>query len=193
MLSILEKINDSGAFFVLLCFILVLLFIANFDDTIKKVKKTFNWVDVNEIKEKNFIERMDKLEQRINDVDKRVTDTSGMYNTKLEGFHQQSINIRGDLANKQDETNKKVDSLINTLEKFMNKENETTVAMFRSSLWRLHRDFTQQGFVTPDGLKTFMEMGKVYTAAGGNDIYHEKLLPEVEALEIRYPDENIYK
>lgn len=193
MLSILEKINDSGAFFVLLCFILVLLFIANFDDTIKKVKKTFGWVDVNEIKEKNFIERMDKLEQRINDVDKRVTDTSGMYDCKLEGFHQQSINIRGDLANKQDETNKKVDSLINTLEKFMNKENETTVAMFRSSLWRLHRDFTQQGFVTPDGLKTFMEMGKVYTAAGGNDIYHEKLLPEVEALEIRYPDGSIYK
>lgn len=35
-------------------------------------------------------------------------------------------------------------------------------------------------------------MGKIYEAAGGDDIYHEKLKPEVEALEIRYPDGSIY-
>ena len=179
MVSILEKINDFGASTALLCFILILLIIVNFDDLIKKVKKTLGWVDIDEIKEKEFIERIEKLEKRIEAVDKKVDDTSGMYDNKLEGFHQQSIQIRGDLAHRQEETNNKVDSLTVMFEQFMRKENETTIAMFRSSLWRLHRDFTQQGFVTPDGLKTFMEMGKVYTEAGGNDIYHSKLLPEV--------------
>ena len=78
------------------------------------------------------------------------------------------------------------------LQDYMKIDNETTIAQFRSSLWRLHKDFTTQGFITPDGLKTFMEMGKVYERAGGDDIYHEKLLPEVEALEIHYPDGSIY-
>ena len=37
-----------------------------------------------------------------------------------------------------------------------------------------------------------MEMGKLYEAAGGDDIYHEKLLPEIEELEIHYPKGSIY-
>lgn len=47
--------------------------------------------------------------------------------------------------------------------------------------------------MTPDGLKTFRELGKVYESAGGDDIYHEKLQPEVLALDIKYPDGSIYK
>lgn len=71
-------------------------------------------------------------------------------------------------------------------------QNDRTVASFRSSLWQMHKIFTAQGYITPDGLKTFMEMGKLYEAAGGDDIYHEKLLPEIEELEIHYPKGSIY-
>lgn len=67
----------------------------------------------------------------------------------------------------------------------------STVASFRSSLWRMHRDFMAQGYITPDGLKTFLEMGKLYEKAGGNDIYHEKLLPDIESLEVRYTKDNV--
>lgn len=41
------------------------------------------------------------------------------------------------------------------------------------------------------GLKTFLEMGKLYEDAGGNDIYHSKLLPEITALEIKYSKDDI--
>ena len=98
MVSILEKVSEYGASIALLCFILVLLLIINFDEIVKKVKKTFKWVDIDEIKEKEFLERIEALEKRIDDVDKKVDDTSGLYNTKLDGFHQESIKIRGDLA-----------------------------------------------------------------------------------------------
>ena len=57
----------------------------------------------------------------------------------------------------------------------------------------MHRDFMAQGHVTPDGLKTFLEMGKLYEFCGGDDIYHEKLLPEVKALEVKYTEESIQK
>ena len=48
-----------------------------------------------------------------------------------------------------------------------------------------------QGYITPDGLKTFLEMGTLYEKAGGNDIYHEKLLPDIESLEVRYTKDNV--
>ena len=118
MVSILEKINDFGASVVLLCFILVLLIIVNFDDLIKKVKKTLGLVDIDEIKEREFIERIEKLEKRIEAVDKKVDDTSGMYNNKLEGFHQQSIKIRGDLADDIVEVKNTQDEIKDVLKDF---------------------------------------------------------------------------
>lgn len=48
-----------------------------------------------------------------------------------------------------------------------------------------------QGYITADGLKTFLEMGKLYEDAGGDDIYHSKLLPEITALEIKYSKDDI--
>lgn len=50
-------------------------------------------------------------------------------------------------------------------------------------------EFTKQKFVTPEGLKTFKEIGKVYVEAGGDDIYHDKLEPEVLKLPIKYEEE----
>ena len=35
------------------------------------------------------------------------------------------------------------------------------------------------------GLKTFIELGKIYEAAGGDDIYHDKLYPEIMKLQIK--------
>lgn len=61
----------------------------------------------------------------------------------------------------------------------------TTVATCRSTLYRLHNEFVSQGFVTKEGLKTFTEIGKVYEHAGGDDIFHDKLHPEVMSLPIK--------
>lgn len=81
--------------------------------------------------------------------------------------------------------------LTTLMQNFITNQDECTVASFRSSLWRMHRDFMAQGYITPDGLKTFLEMGKLYEKAGGNDIYHEKLLPDIESLEVRYTKDNV--
>lgn len=61
----------------------------------------------------------------------------------------------------------------------------TTVATCRSTLYRLHNEFVSQGFVTKEGLKTFTEIGNVYEHAGGDDIFHDKLHPEVMSLPIK--------
>jgi hypothetical protein len=82
-----------------------------------------------------------------------------------------------------------ISSNISDIKTMLVKGNEeqkaTTVATCRSTLYRLHNEFVSQGFVTKEGLKTFTEIGKVYEHAGGDDIFHDKLHPEVMSLPIK--------
>lgn len=64
-------------------------------------------------------------------------------------------------------------------------DKERTVATLRNQLYGLHTKFSEKGYVDNSGLKTFTELGKIYEAAGGDDIYHEKLKPEVLSLPIK--------
>ena len=61
-------------------------------------------------------------------------------------------------------------------------DKERTVATLRNQLYGLHAKFSEKD---NSGLKTFTELGKIYEAAGGDDIYHDKLKPEVMSLPIK--------
>ena len=137
-------------------------------------------------------ERIESLEKAVRDLKKELDNREDELYKKQKGYHEQSIQIRNDLKKNQEGLSTQISDLSQMMSSFIDTQNDRTVASFRSSLWRMHKDFTNQGYVTPDGLKTFMEMGKLYEASGGNDVYHEKLLPEVESSEIHYPDGSIY-
>lgn len=137
-------------------------------------------------------ERIETLEQAVKDLTEELDNRDDKLYQKQTGYHEQSIQIRNELKKNQEGLSTQISDLSQMMSSFIDTQNDRTVASFRSSLWRMHKDFTNQGYVTPDGLKTFMEMGKLYEASGGNDVYHEKLLPEVESLEIHYPDGSIY-
>ena len=137
-------------------------------------------------------ERIETLEQAVKDLTEELDNRNDKLYQKQKGYHEQSIQIRNELKKNQEGLSTQISDLSQMMSSFIDTQNDRTVASFRSSLWRMHKDFTNQGYVTPDGLKTFMEMGKIYEASGGNDVYHEKLLPEVESLEIHYPDGSIY-
>ncbi len=62
---------------------------------------------------------------------------------------------------------------------------DRTVASFRSMLWRIYEEAIEKGSISKEGLKTFLESGKIYEEAGGNDIYHSKLHPEILKLPVR--------
>ena len=60
-----------------------------------------------------------------------------------------------------------------------------TVATLRGQLYGLHEKFVTKGYIDKSGLETFIELGKIYEAAGGDDIYHDKLYPEIMKLQIK--------
>lgn len=159
---------------------------------IRRVKSTIssmsNYIeDILQAQEKRISELENKIMLQESEIKK--------YNQKLydkqKTYHEQSIQIRSNLEQNQDLLSKQITDFSNMMKDYINVQNARTIASFRSSLWRMHRDFTNQGYITADGLKTFLEMGKLYEDAGGDDIYHSKLLPEITALEIRYSKDDI--
>ena len=192
MVELVEQINTIGWGNVVLCFFLIVCVIIAVVATGKKLMEALGLKTIRSLKEEEFEKKLKNLQTQIDETNGRIKQYQESIVKKQEEYHQQSIEIRGNLADKQDGLKDDIKSVKELLQQFMCSQNETTVAMLRSSLWKMHKEFVTQGFTTPDGLKTFMEMGKVYEAAGGDDIYHEKLLPEVESLMIHYPDGSIY-
>ncbi len=96
--------------------------------------------------------------------------------------HEEAIQKLGEYGKSNHNDMKEIREL---LEKHIVRDDERTVATLRSTLYRLHGEFVAQKCVTHEGLKTFSEIGRVYEEAGGDDIYHSKLEPEVLALPIK--------
>ena len=79
---------------------------------------------------------------------------------------------------------KGIDEIKSSLAQKEIKDNAKTVATLRTQLYDLHNKFVERGYIDKSGLKTFTELGSIYESAGGDDIYHDKLKPEVLALPI---------
>lgn len=188
----LKGIHEIGELNVLLSMLYLAIVIVVVVAIGKKIMKIFGLETKSTLYRKAQEQRIDNLEKAVKDLSKELDDREDNLYQKQKGYHEQSIQIRNDLKKNQEGLSNQISDLSQMMSSFIDTQNDRTVASFRSSLWRMHKDFTEQGYVTPDGLKTFMEMGKLYEASGGNDIYHAKLLPEVESLEIRYPDGSIY-
>lgn len=78
-----------------------------------------------------------------------------------------------------------IDDIKNQLKERDISDKAKTVATLRNQLYDLHSKFVERGYVDKSGLKTFLELGKIYEDAGGDDIYHDKLKPEIMNLPIR--------
>ena len=79
---------------------------------------------------------------------------------------------------------KGIDEIKSSLAQKEIKDKAKTVATLRTQLYDLHNKFVERGYIDKSGLKTFTELGSIYESAGGDDIYHDKLKPEVLALPI---------
>lgn len=185
MVDTIEKISEIGFSNVIISVLLISMLVVGFISLKDELFEKMGIVTKKSLKDAKINKRLDDIEHRLNDIENNVSKLKDGLYTKQDEYHEESIQIRGEL-------NQQLKQIMDTIQLFMDRENENTVAQFRSSLWRMHKDFVQQKFVTPDGLKTFLEMGAIYERCGGNDIYHDKLKPEVEALEVHYPVGSIY-
>lgn len=193
MLELIDRAGAVGWGTVLVAIALVILLVPMAIESWNRLLKSLGLV-----KKKSLQEA--QREKEITEIYKKIGHVQDDIVGKQAEYHEQSIKIRDGLAKDQAELREKqqeiqaaVKDITAMLQDYIRKDNKKTIATLRTTLWQLHKGFMDQGYVTPDGLKTFTELGKVYEDAGGDDIYHDKLVPEVMSLEIRYPDGSIYK
>ena len=193
MLELIDRAGAVGWGTVLVAIALVILLVPMAIESWNRLLKSLGLV-----KKKSLQEA--QREKEIAEIYKKIGHVQDDIVGKQAEYHEQSIKIRHGLAKDQAELREKqqeiqaaVKDITAMLQDYIRKDDKKTIATFRTTLWQLHKGFMDQGYVTPDGLKTFKELGKVYEEAGGDDIYHDKLEPEVLSLEIRYPDGSIYE
>ena len=193
MLELIDRAGAVGWGTVLVAIALVILLVPMAIESWNRLLKSLGLV-----KKKSLQEA--QREKEITEIYKKIGHVQDDIVGKQAEYHEQSIKIRDGLAKDQAELREKqqeiqaaVKDITAMLQDYIRKDDKKTIATFRTTLWQLHKGFMDQGYVTPDGLKTFKELGKVYEEAGGDDIYHDKLEPEVLSLEIRYPDGSIYE
>ena len=200
MINTIEQLDNIGWMTVITVIVLIITLLPQAVESWKKFLSTLGLISKKEIKQTAQEETIEDIKNDFENLKKEFEDYKREILDKQEVYHNQSIQIRDNLKCDQDELKNNqicilddVKNLKDMFEQYMEIDNKRTIATLRTHLWRLHKDFTEQNFITPDGLKTFKEMGKVYEEAGGDDIYHDKLQPEVLSLEIRYPDGSIYE
>ena len=193
MLELIDRAGAVGWGTVLVAIALVILLVPMAIEGWNRLLKSLGLV-----KKKSLQEA--QREKKIAEIYKKIGHVQDDIVGKQAEYHEQSVKIRDGLAKDQAELREKqqeiqadVKDITAMLQDYIRKDNKKTIATLRTTLWQIHKSFMDQGYVTPDGLKTFTELGNVYEDAGGDDIYHDKLVPEVMSLEIRYPDGSIYK
>lgn len=200
MVDTIKQLDELGWVTIIIIIALVIILIPQIKDSWDRFISALGYDTKKSIKEREKEQVIIDLQEKIELNKSQIDDYQNQITERQEQYHEQSIEIRNGLIENQQklegnqqELKADIQELTQMFLNFVETDNARTIATFRTSLWRLHKDFTEQGYVTPDGLKTFTEMGKVYTNAGGDDIFHDKLEPEVLALDIHYPDGSIYK
>lgn len=196
MIDALEKLNELGWFYVVLTLVLSVVLVVGAIELFKKLKSSLGLKSAVELEREQTQKDITDLKQQVKDLDGKIENKFNTVENELHTYeddhYEDCMKWRGQSVDIRNNLDQHINTLVEKFDKYIEMDNRRTIATLRTSLWRLHRDFMEQGYVTPDGLKTWIEMGKVYVEAGGNDIFHDKLDPEVSALPIRYPDDSIY-
>lgn len=132
---------------------------------------------------------------------KEIIEIVGYFKRKLRiktGFDEDKETLEGRIStlekhdkwqyNEISKISQGIDDIKEQLKERDIKDKAKTVATLRNQLYDLHNKFMERGYVDKSGLKTFLELGKIYEDAGGDDIYHDKLKPEIMNLPISGDD-----
>lgn len=160
MKGLIELINTYGGG-------VILIILAGFGIAVKEVVEFCEWIMKHLNRWRN---KRNGEENRVKTVDERLE--------TLEAHDKYQHGQIKELKDSIDEIKK----LIIAMQK---REDEVTVATCRDKLYELHRRAVEEQGIDKEGLKTFLELGKVYEQSGGDDIYHDKLYPEIMSLPIK--------
>ena len=109
-----------------------------------------------EDKEKSLFEKITEIDERMDELEKRGEQRSEEMN----------------------EIKQKLDDVLEH-------NKQQTIIMSRGYLLTLCREVKERGYIHPDEYETFSGLATAYVDAGGNSLFRNKIIPEIEGLEIK--------
>lgn len=98
--------------------------------------------------------------------------------TKLEETDERQINAIKSLEVSLSNIDSKLDDMSGRF-------NHQCVAVIRHSLYSMYPQIKEQGYLTQSQYETWKDLADVYLSKGGNHTFAEKIIPEVDKLEVR--------
>lgn len=142
---------------------IILLFIA----AIRGLYEIVKWFK-NELN--NWYNNRQKEEDRVEQVEQRL-DT-------LEQENQRQFE-------KLDSIDATLQNITATLEMMAEQERANTVAICRSTLWRLYLEFEDRETITSAEYETFMDLADRYLKNNGNSVFKDKIIPYVKNIPVK--------
>lgn len=188
MVDLVKEISELGLGTTMLGFFLALSAIVGIKAGIKKFKDIFGLVDAKELEHRELLGRVSTLEEKIKEVDKRVTDTSTAYDSKLEEFHQQSIDIRGNIfdvlngfGDKFDTLTTNINNIATNVHDMQDKNDASDRARIKDRIAQSYRFYHEKKQWTHMEKEAFEDLIASYEAAGGtNSFVHSICEPECQ-------------
>ena len=103
MINTIDRLSTINPWLIIIVIVLVITIIPLAVKTWKELLEALGLISKKEIKEQSDEQRLVKLEERMNSIEKAFEDKKQEIIDNQEKYHQQSIEIRGELANKQDD------------------------------------------------------------------------------------------
>lgn len=162
MKELLELIR-SGFTTPINAIIIIVMFIA----AIKGVYEFIKWIkaELNEWYTKKYTtdEKKENIEERI---------------IQLEKNDEKQFKIL-------DEFSKSLSTIDGKLDDLTSNQAQEAVALTRASLNNMYPILKEQGYLTKSQYETWSNLADIYLARGGNHVFAQKIIPEIEKLEVK--------
>jgi DNA repair exonuclease SbcCD ATPase subunit len=138
------------------------------------LKKVYSDLETWRTKKNSIEDEKEGVEKRIAALEANDKSFDDKLDTIAAGVQQ----VAAGLETFSESVNKRLDSINNEM-------HERAIIQNRSHLYRLHKQFMDQGEVTLAEREMFDLVSRDYLECGGNSIFKSKIIPEVESLPIR--------
>ena len=171
MLELIKQMESLGGLTVLFIFVVLLFAIKEGYNFSLQVKDIFNGYHKSEQKKTALEESVKNLQQRISAMEKMIQDDdfrdriSRMEDLAIKKDHMIEI-VMEDLTN-----------INNTLKKADEDRKNTTLNNAKNTMYRLHMEAKNMGYVTQVSLENFLSLADTYLNLGGNSYYKNVIIP----------------
>lgn len=177
MTEIIKLVSEYEAVTLITIFILFCLATKGVIDFIEWVKGRLNkWRE-----QKNGEENQSKTVSSVKVSTETLAEEVAELKERVETLEKQDKRQSSSIDEMKDTLSK----ISNQLDDMADRQKDEAIATTRSALNRLYPELKAQGYLTRSQYETWSDLARIYLDRNGNHVFADKIIPEINAMEVR--------